>query len=98
SLARDLLGRMLIIDPDRRMSVDEALNHPYINVWFEDSEVNAPAPGQCNHMDDEREFTVDQWKELIFHEVIQYEGEQIQKYTNGNNIQQSNNQITDQPT
>jgi c-Jun N-terminal kinase len=41
SLARDLLGRMLIIDPEKRMSVDEALNHPYINVWFEDSEVNA---------------------------------------------------------
>jgi hypothetical protein len=32
---------MLIIDPEKRMSVDEALNHPYINVWFEDSEVNA---------------------------------------------------------
>ena len=41
SLARDLLGRMLVIDPDKRMSVDEALNHPYISVWFEDSEVNA---------------------------------------------------------
>lgn len=41
SLARDLLGRMLIVDPDKRMSVDEALNHPYINVWFEDSEVNS---------------------------------------------------------
>ncbi len=41
SLARDLLGRMLIIDPEKRMSVDEALNHPYINVWYEDSEVNA---------------------------------------------------------
>ena len=41
SLARDLLGRMLIVDPDKRLSVDEALNHPYISVWFEDSEVNA---------------------------------------------------------
>ena len=35
---------MLIIDPDKRMSIDEALNHPYINVWFEDSEVNAVSP------------------------------------------------------
>jgi hypothetical protein len=33
SLARDLLDWMLV--------VDEALNHPYINVWYEDSEVNA---------------------------------------------------------
>ncbi|CAF4757448.1 unnamed protein product, partial [Rotaria sp. Silwood2] len=29
---RDLLGQMLLIDPEKRMSVDEALNHPYINV------------------------------------------------------------------
>lgn len=84
TLARDLLGRMLIIDPDKRMSVDEALNHPYINVWFEDSEVNAPTPGQYNHLVDEREYTVDQWKELIFAEVIQYELDQIKKLTNGN--------------
>lgn len=41
SLARDLIARMLIVDPDKRMSVEEALNHPYINVWYEDSEVNA---------------------------------------------------------
>jgi serine/threonine protein kinase len=32
SLARDLLGQMLVIDPEKRMSVDEALNYPYINV------------------------------------------------------------------
>jgi c-Jun N-terminal kinase len=34
---------MLVIDPDKRMSVDEALNHLCINVWYEDSEVNARA-------------------------------------------------------
>jgi mitogen-activated protein kinase 8/9/10 (c-Jun N-terminal kinase) len=31
---------MLVIDPEKRMSVDEALNHPYIYVWYKDSEVN----------------------------------------------------------
>jgi hypothetical protein len=31
----------IVIDPEKRMSVDQALNHPYINVWYEDSEVNA---------------------------------------------------------
>ncbi|KAA3670958.1 mitogen-activated protein kinase 8/9/10 (c-Jun N-terminal kinase) [Paragonimus westermani] len=38
--ARDLLRRMLVIDPLERMSVDEALVHPYINVWFDESEVH----------------------------------------------------------
>lgn len=40
TVARDLLSKMLVIDPDRRISVDEALNHPYINVWYDEREVN----------------------------------------------------------
>ncbi|ODM91623.1 Stress-activated protein kinase JNK [Orchesella cincta] len=73
SQARDLLSRMLVIDPERRISVDEALLHPYINVWYDESEVNAPAPGPYDHSVDEREHTVEQWKELIYREVIEYE-------------------------
>ena len=41
SQARDLLSRMLVIDPERRISVDEALMHPYINIWYDETEVNA---------------------------------------------------------
>jgi len=32
---------MLVIDPEKRINVDEALMHPYINVWYDESEVNA---------------------------------------------------------
>ena len=32
---------MLVVDPEKRISVDEALLHPYISVWYEDGEVNA---------------------------------------------------------
>jgi len=41
SQARDLLSRMLVIDPEKRISVDDALLHPYINVWYDEGEVNA---------------------------------------------------------
>lgn len=41
SQARDLLARMLVIDPDVRITVDQALAHSYINVWYDESEVNA---------------------------------------------------------
>ena len=41
SQARDLLSKMLVIDPEKRINVDEALMHPYINVWFDEGEVNA---------------------------------------------------------
>ena len=45
SVARDLLSKMLVIDPDRRISVDEALNHPYIHVWYDEAEVNGVRTG-----------------------------------------------------
>lgn len=53
---------MLVIDPDQRISVDEALMHHYINVWYDDSEVNAPAPAPYDHSVDEKEHTVEAWK------------------------------------
>lgn len=78
SQARDLLSKMLVIDPERRISVDEALLHHYINVWYEENEVNAPAPGPYDHSVDEREHTVEQWKELIYQEVMDYESSRSQ--------------------
>ena len=53
---------MLVIDPDKRISVDDSLKHPYVNVWYEQSEVYAPPPRQYDHTIDEGEHTVDQWK------------------------------------
>lgn len=39
--ARDLLSKMLVIDPECRISVEEALNHPYIHVWYDPAEADA---------------------------------------------------------
>ena len=41
SQARDLLSKMLVIDASKRISVDEALQHSYINVWYDPTEVEA---------------------------------------------------------
>ena len=40
ALARDLMSKMLQIDPAKRISVDDALRHPYVRIWAEDSEVS----------------------------------------------------------
>ena len=49
TMARDLLQKMLVIDPERRISVDEALMHPYINVWYDESEVNGVSSVQFRY-------------------------------------------------
>ncbi|CAH1795632.1 unnamed protein product [Owenia fusiformis] len=71
--ARDVLSKMLVVDPEKRISVDEALMHPYINVWYDEAEVNGPSPSAYNHAVDDKDHTVEQWKELIYKEVMDYE-------------------------
>ena len=39
--AKDLMKKMLEIDPEKRISVENALRHPYVNIWFDPSEVHA---------------------------------------------------------
>ncbi|KAJ6657482.1 hypothetical protein lerEdw1_002417 [Lerista edwardsae] len=86
SQARDLLSKMLVIDPAKRISVDEALQHPYINVWYDPAEVEAidirpenivlsikPPPQIYDKQLDEREHTIEEWKELIYKEVMNSE-------------------------
>ncbi|XP_013115241.1 stress-activated protein kinase JNK [Stomoxys calcitrans] len=84
--ARDLLSKMLVIDPEQRISVEKALLHSYIHVWYDNEEVNAPAPEPYDHSVDEREHNVEQWKELIYEEVMDYEA-----HTSNNTNAGSNN-------
>ncbi|KAG7465160.1 hypothetical protein MATL_G00173330 [Megalops atlanticus] len=73
SQARDLLSKMLVIDPECRISVQEALNHPYIHVWYDPSEADAPPPQISDKQLEEREHSIEQWKELIYEEVMDWE-------------------------
>ncbi|XP_062851272.1 mitogen-activated protein kinase 8 isoform X1 [Trichomycterus rosablanca] len=73
SQARDLLSRMLVIDASKRILVEEALQHPYINVWYDPAEVEAPPPVIVDKQLDEREHTVEQWRGLIYKEVLDLE-------------------------
>ncbi|XP_059551656.1 mitogen-activated protein kinase 9 isoform X4 [Myotis daubentonii] len=73
SQARDLLSKMLVIDPDKRISVDEALRHPYITVWYDPAEAEAPPPQIYDAQLEEREHAIEEWKELIYKEVTDWE-------------------------
>lgn len=72
--ARDLLSKMLVIDPLDRITVDEALKHPYIAVYYDPTEVDAPPPVIEGLDFVNKTFTIRQWKELIYNEVTQSKG------------------------
>ncbi|WKY05740.1 hypothetical protein Q1695_006163 [Nippostrongylus brasiliensis] len=72
--ARDLLAKMLVINPDNRYSVEESLNHPYVKVWFREDEVNAAqSENRYNEEIDSADKPLNEWKELIYGEVKQFE-------------------------
>jgi c-Jun N-terminal kinase len=71
-LARHLLTKMLIIDPSKRITVDECLQHPYISQWYDASEVEAPPPLRYDHTVEETDHSVEAWKALLYKEVINY--------------------------
>jgi mitogen-activated protein kinase 1/3 len=37
-LGLDLLRKLLVFNPNKRLSVEEALNHPYLQDFHEESE------------------------------------------------------------
>ena len=37
--ARDFLTKVLVVDPSKRYSVDQALQHPYVHIWYDKGEV-----------------------------------------------------------
>ncbi|CCE80523.1 Piso0_003642 [Millerozyma farinosa CBS 7064] len=67
-LALDLLEKMLTLDPYERISVEEALNHPYLAVWHDPQD-----EPECQVKFDFKSFeTIDDMtamKELIINEV-----------------------------
>lgn len=78
--ARDLLSKMLVIDPRNRITVDEALEHPYIKLWYQEGEVDAPKLALCENLDREEDLNdLDQWKKLIYDEVKDYEEQSLAK-------------------
>ncbi|RWS16651.1 c-Jun NH2-terminal kinase-like protein [Dinothrombium tinctorium] len=70
--ARDLLSRMLKYNSDERISIDEALCHPYINVWCKENKVNAISTHSYDHSIEEKEYKIEDWITLIYKEVVDF--------------------------
>uniref|UniRef100_A0A914EG99 Protein kinase domain-containing protein n=1 Tax=Acrobeloides nanus TaxID=290746 RepID=A0A914EG99_9BILA len=91
--ARDLISKMLKLNPDNRQSIEEAIRHPYVNLWFDAKEVISEPMGNYDTSVEERELRIEEWKQLIFdtvknyeatHDVFERNSSQNQNHVNGN--------------
>lgn len=71
-LAIDLLERLLTFNPQKRISVESALNHPYLQLYHDpEDEPNAtPIDESFWEFDENNELNMDQLKQLLYEEVM----------------------------
>ncbi|CAD5221832.1 unnamed protein product [Bursaphelenchus okinawaensis] len=71
--AIDLLDKILVLDPDSRISVEEALQHPYMKEYHMPSdEPVAPEPFV---LDDKADQDVEFWKGCVWSELVGLAGQ-----------------------
>ncbi|PWA24872.1 hypothetical protein CCH79_00010086 [Gambusia affinis] len=71
SQALAVLERMLLLDPEERVTAVEALSLPYFSVFREPAEETEAQPYDNSHED--KELTLDQWKRCAFTEILSFQ-------------------------
>uniref|UniRef100_A0A2K5U104 mitogen-activated protein kinase n=1 Tax=Macaca fascicularis TaxID=9541 RepID=A0A2K5U104_MACFA len=69
-LAIDLLGRMLVLDSDQRVSAAEALAHAYFSQYHDPED--EPEAEPYDESVEAKERTLEEWKELTYQEVLSF--------------------------
>ncbi|KAK1327650.1 hypothetical protein QTO34_012939 [Cnephaeus nilssonii] len=68
--AVDLLGRMLVLDSDQRLSAAEALAHAYLSQYHDPED--EPEAEPYDESVEAKERTLEEWKELTYQEVLSF--------------------------
>jgi len=66
----DFLGKLLVFDPDKRMNVEEALEHPYLED-FHRPEFEIVCNGKITiPMDDNQKFSLQEYRQKLYDEIL----------------------------
>ncbi|XP_058792436.1 mitogen-activated protein kinase p38b-like isoform X1 [Phymastichus coffea] len=69
-LAIDLLELMLELDAEKRITAEQALAHHYLSQYADPTDEPISLPYDQSFED--MELTVEKWKELVYHEVVNF--------------------------
>jgi mitogen-activated protein kinase 15 len=67
--AIDFVNRLLIFNPDKRLSVEEALDHPYVSNFHKIEDEIVYGKKITMLLDDTKKYTVDQYRSKLYEEI-----------------------------
>jgi len=74
-LAIDLLEKMLVLDPDHRITSDEAIKHKYLEIYHDPDYEPTGEPFSDEYLN--AELSVDKWKELTYEAIVNFRSEEM---------------------
>jgi len=79
-LALDLLRKLMVFDPEKRITVEDALKHPYLAALHfpEDEPTSEPVPG-AEFEFEKYPLSLAQLKDLVYEEILLYHFEDFRK-------------------
>ena len=83
-IALDLLRKMLLLNPEKRITVNQALDHPYLEALHCEEDEFVTIPVELADFEFElHNLTIEQMRDLIYEEVLMYHYPEVkQEYVN----------------
>ncbi|GMS96866.1 hypothetical protein PENTCL1PPCAC_19041, partial [Pristionchus entomophagus] len=72
--AISFLDQMLQLDPERRLTVEQALQHEYLSDYHDTKD--EPIVAEPYTLEDNVEYTIQDWKKIIWNEIQNYKGDE----------------------
>ncbi|KAG7691905.1 hypothetical protein KL930_002816 [Ogataea haglerorum] len=85
--AVDLLSKMLVFDPRKRVTAEQALEHPYLSPYHDPSD-EPSAEEKFDWSFNDADLPLDTWRIMMYSEILDFHEIESSQALNGSNVQQ----------